>query len=148
MPRNSFIPVDRKPITTPLSVRAIGRSSADALSTVPRVTTQIAATAVKSLEVTSRRSRSFAFPVFFIADSSIRIGFVSNMTNCLFESVRFASAALRLSGRELLFGEANRLAAGIILLFDCGGKKKYSGACRRFAGEKIPIAIKPRSQSQ
>jgi hypothetical protein len=46
------------------------------------------------------------------------------MTNCLFESVRLASAALRLSGRELLFGEANRLVAGIILLFDCGGKKK------------------------
>jgi hypothetical protein len=58
------------------------------------------------------------------------------MTNCLFESVRLASAALRLSGRELLFGEANRLVAGNYPTF----------RLRRQEIRSFPMAVTLRSQ--
>jgi hypothetical protein len=55
MPRNSFLPSVVEPITSPLSVKAIGRWDelpADAVATEISVKTQIAAAANSSLEVT------------------------------------------------------------------------------------------------
>lgn len=62
-----------KPITSPLSVSAIGRASADAAGTAPRITTQIAATPSQRLEVSLRSIPLSVFWLFFMADSSIRI---------------------------------------------------------------------------
>src|SRR5579863_8904833 len=76
MPRNWFTPSVVEPITSPLSVTAIGRwdeSSADAVATEISVKTQMAAAPNSSLEVNPEwLSRLFAFSLFFISDSSNR----------------------------------------------------------------------------
>jgi hypothetical protein len=68
MPRNSFMVPVRRPTTTPLSVRALGRSPAAAVGAVLIATTQRVAATNKSLSLTPPRWCFFA-SMFFMADS-------------------------------------------------------------------------------